>query len=62
LFKRIRFPLMLITLSILCIHERVERLSWCGNSPDLNAIEPAWPWLKRRTTKKGAPKNKSEAN
>lgn len=42
--------------------ERVERLSWCGNSPDLNAIEPAWPWLKRRTTKKGAPKNRSEAN
>ncbi|KAL5610411.1 hypothetical protein FOBRF1_006528 [Fusarium oxysporum] len=27
--------------------------SWCGNSPDLNAIEPAWPYLKRATTKKG---------
>jgi hypothetical protein len=43
------------------IRERVERLSWCGNSPNLNAIEPAWPWLKRRTTKKGALKNRVEA-
>jgi transposase len=39
----------------------VQRLLWCGNSPDLNAIEPAWPWLKRYTTKKGAPKSRSEA-
>lgn len=36
------------------LHE-VQRLIWCGNSPDLNAIEPCWPWLKRRTTAKGAP-------
>ena len=41
--------------------EGVEKLFWCGNSPDLNAIEPAWSWLKRRTTKKGAPKNRGEA-
>ena len=34
---------------------------WCGNSPDLNAIEPAWPWLKRHTTKKGAPQSRAEA-
>jgi hypothetical protein len=39
----------------------VQRLLWCPNSPDLNAIEPAWPWMKRYTTKKGAPKNRNEA-
>lgn len=39
----------------------VQRLIWPGNSPDLNAIEAAWPYLKRETTKKGAPKNRSEA-
>lgn len=39
----------------------VQRLLWCGNSPDLNAIKPAWPWLKRYTTKKGAPKNRADA-
>jgi transposase len=39
----------------------VQRLLWCGNSPDLNAIEPTWPWLKRYTTKKGAPKNRADA-
>jgi hypothetical protein len=38
----------------------VQRLLWCGNSPDLNAIEPAWPYLKRVTTKKGAPKSRKE--
>ncbi len=41
--------------------EGVERLLWCGNSPDLNAIECAWPWLKRRTTRHGAPKARQEA-
>lgn len=25
----------------------VELLEWCGNSPDLNMIEPTWPWIKR---------------
>jgi hypothetical protein len=39
----------------------IRRLLWCGNSPDLNAIEPAWPYLKRATTKKGAPKSRQEA-
>ncbi|KAJ0128362.1 hypothetical protein HZ326_28545 [Fusarium oxysporum f. sp. albedinis] len=38
-----------------------QRLLWGGNSPDLNAIEPAWPWIKRVTTKKGAPKSWVEA-
>lgn len=37
--------------------EKIPRLVWCGNSPDLNAIEPAWPWLKRQTTRKGAPES-----
>lgn len=39
----------------------VKRLLWCGNSPDLNAIEAAWPHLKRIITKKGAPQSRSEA-
>ena len=30
------------------------KLLWPGNSPDLNAIEPAWPYMKRRTTCRGA--------
>lgn len=39
----------------------VQRLLWCGNSPDLNAIEPTWAWMKRRTTRKGAPKSRTDA-
>lgn len=39
----------------------VQRLLWCGNSPDLNAIEPCWPWMKRETTRKGAPSARKEA-
>jgi hypothetical protein len=34
---------------------KVQRLLWPGNSPDLNMIEPCWPWMKRRTTSRGAP-------
>jgi hypothetical protein len=39
----------------------VKKMLWPGNSPDLNAIEPTWFWMKRHTTKKGPPKNRSEA-
>ena len=31
----------------------IQKLLWPGNSPDLNAIEPCWFWMKRETTKKG---------
>ena len=33
---------------------------WPGNSPDMNIIEPCWPWMKR-TTKKGAPRTRTDA-
>jgi hypothetical protein len=33
-------------------------LDWPGNSPDLNTIEPCWFWLKKRTTARGAPRDK----
>jgi hypothetical protein len=33
---------------------------WPGNSPDLNAIEPAWPWMKRKTTARGAATQKGK--
>jgi transposase len=34
---------------------QVIRLLWPGNSPDLNMIEPTWFYMKRETTKLGAP-------
>jgi hypothetical protein len=40
---------------------KVRRLIWCPNSPDLNAIEPAWPYLKRATTKLGGLPNRKTA-
>jgi hypothetical protein len=39
----------------------VSYLLWVGNSPDLNMIEPAWPYLKRTIIRKGAPTSRSEA-
>lgn len=39
----------------------VSRMIWPGNSPDLNAIEPCWPWMKRNTTKRGPPESREEA-
>lgn len=32
----------------------VFNLFWPGNSPDLNMIEPCWPWMKRQKTRQGA--------
>ena len=29
---------------------KLVKLLWCGNSPDINAIEPTWNWMKRQTT------------
>ena len=28
-----------------------EVMNWCGNSPDLNAVEPAWYWMKKESIK-----------
>lgn len=38
----------------------VQKLLWPGNSPDLNASEPAWFWMKKRTTKQGAATHRKE--
>jgi hypothetical protein len=38
----------------------VIRLLWPGNSPDLNAIELTWNWMKRKTTEKGCPTSKKQ--
>ena len=37
----------------------VNRLLWPGNSPDFNAIEKAWPWMKKVTTRRGAASSKN---
>ncbi len=39
----------------------IMRLIWLGNSPDLNMIEPCWPWMKRSTCEKGPPCTREEA-
>ncbi|CAI0645621.1 unnamed protein product [Colletotrichum noveboracense] len=38
-----------------------RRPTTTGNSPDINPIEPCWPWMKRYTTRLGAPKSRAEA-
>jgi DNA-binding transcriptional MerR regulator len=40
---------------------KIQQLLWCSNSPDLNAIKPCWFWMKRHTTKKGAPESRAQA-
>ena len=41
------------------LHE-ILRLLLPGNSPDLNMIEPYWPWMKRETCNNGLPKTREE--
>jgi hypothetical protein len=31
--------------------ERIEKMFWPGHSPDINASEHAWPWIRRHVTK-----------
>ena len=45
--------------TVYALHD-VVRLTWPGNSPDLNATEPGWWWMKRKTTACGAPKTRKE--
>jgi len=40
---------------------QVKRFLWPGNSPDLNAIEPTWFYMKQETTRKGAPQAQKTA-
>jgi hypothetical protein len=40
---------------------KVQRMLWPGNSPDLNAIEPCWMYLKKETTKDGPPRTREDA-
>jgi hypothetical protein len=37
----------------------VLRLLWSGNSPDLNMIEPCWPWMKTKTTRLEVPRSRA---
>jgi hypothetical protein len=40
---------------------KVRRMLWPGNSPDLNAIEPCWMYLRKEATKDGPPQMREEA-
>ena len=40
----------------------IFQLLWPGNLPDLNAIEPAWPYLKQMTTQYSPPTSFAEAS
>lgn len=42
------------------IIEQVDRLWWPGHSPDVNAIEHAWPWLRQHVTKQFTPSHTSK--
>lgn len=35
--------------------ERIEKMSWPGHSPDVNASEHAWPWIRTHVTKQFTP-------
>ena len=36
------------------------KILWPGNSPDINASEHAWPWMRRQITKQGPPSTTKE--
>jgi transposase len=38
-----------------CTVERIERMWWPGHSPDINASEHAWPWIRRHVTRDFTP-------
>ncbi|KAF1828226.1 hypothetical protein BDW02DRAFT_260708, partial [Decorospora gaudefroyi] len=35
--------------------EKVDKLSWPGHSPEINASEHAWPWTRRQITRDFCP-------
>ena len=35
--------------------QKVEKMAWPGHSPDVNASEHAWPWLRRHVTRQFTP-------
>jgi transposase len=39
---------------------KIMEMLWPGNSPDLNAIEKAWFWVKKKTTKRGPTSNRKK--
>ena len=39
---------------------KIMKMLWPGNSPDLNAIEKAWFWMKKETTKRGPTINRKK--
>jgi transposase len=39
---------------------RIMKMLWPGNSPDLNAIERAWFYMKKETTKRGPTSNRKK--
>ena len=39
---------------------KIMKMIWPSNSPDLNAIEPTWLYMKKETTKKGATSDKKK--
>ncbi len=39
----------------------IIQMFWCGNSPNLNIIEPCWSWMKRQTTRNDVSRTRKEA-
>lgn len=60
-FSKKIMPLHTLMIGEVYNYHEVRRLLWPGNSPDLNMIKPAWDWLKRRTTARGAPAKREDA-